>query len=123
MNKAEIPHLGELLDRCLAELPNRYNVGDHPPRCMSVHPFIQVWPNTGCGFAEPGYVYGQAFTKQYTVVITVEELEFAMVFFGDTPAYEVSEFSDAFMDDLDMHNMAGKYKARTKYPGYMEASE
>lgn len=73
--------------------------------------FPQVWPNTGGGFCEPGFVYGQALTKQYTTVLINRNSDVAMVAFGNKPAYFVDELTEKFMSDLRMHSMARKYDA------------
>lgn len=76
--------------------------------------FPQVWPNTGGGFAEPGYCYGQAMTKEYTTVMFDYDASIAMVFFGERYAYEVCNPLDnkAFMDDLMFHRMKSQYESK-----------
>ena len=73
--------------------------------------FPQVWPNTGGGFCEPGFMYGQALTTQYTTVLINKNDGVAMVSFGNKPAYFVDELTEKFMSDLRMHSMARKYDA------------
>ena len=72
-----------------------------------VNVFTQTWPNTGTAFASSGYMYGQAFTKEYTTVILNLDYDFAMVFFGNTLGYYVEHLTDAFMEDLRKQNMVG----------------
>lgn len=38
---------------------------------ISLDTFRQVWPDTGCGWTEPGQLTGQALTSEYTTVATI----------------------------------------------------
>lgn len=73
--------------------------------------FPQVWPNTGGGFAEPGCCYGQAMTKEYTSVLFDMTNNFAMVSFGNKPAYAIHNPNQEFVDDFNKKNMKSKYNA------------
>lgn len=75
--------------------------------------FPQTWPNTGGGFASPGYVYGQSFIKQYTTVMLCDK--FAFVCFDNTPAYLIKNPNKQFMDDFNARNMKSKHDAETAY--------
>lgn len=77
--------------------------------------FPQVWPNTGGGFSEPGFVYGCAMTKQYTTVLVSHNQNMAMVCFGNKPAYIVDDLNEKFMSDLRTQNMASKYESKNLY--------
>ena len=75
--------------------------------------FPQTWPNTGGGFAEPGCMYGQAMTTEYTTVILNREDDAAVVFFGERPAYYVCPTPEEFWIDFDRRHMVGiAYKDR-----------
>lgn len=89
---------------------------------IEVYMFPQTWPNTGCGFAEPGYCYGQAFTSEYTTVLIYRIYKkcadpdgynrmiatvIACVCFGDKIAYTLDDPNDSFWGDLFSFNMAG----------------
>lgn len=71
-----------------------------------IYVFPQTWPNTGGGLAKPGYVYGQAFTTEYTTVIVNRSDSAAMVSFGNQPAYLVRPMTQRFLDDLNNKKMA-----------------
>lgn len=87
--------------------------GAQQPYDMEVYVFPQVWPTTAGGFAEPGTVAGQAFTRQYTTVLFCGD--FAMVSFGDRPAYMVSKPTKAFMEDFKAMNMKSKAESEKAY--------
>ena len=72
-----------------------------------VYMFPQVWPNTGGGFAENGFCYGDAMTKEYTTVIVNRTDNAAIVAFGNKCAYFVKPITARFIDDLQHHRMAG----------------
>lgn len=98
----------EALDRTFQEYIAR--IHDPAQRFIpddEVYVFPQVWPNAGGGFAQPGYMYGQATTKQYTVVIINKNENAAMVAFDDQPAYYVNPITRPFMRDLSDRRMAG----------------
>ncbi len=83
-----------------------------------VYMFPQVWPNTGDGFAQAGYFYGDCMTKEYTTVIVNNNDNAAMVAFGNKCAYIVKPMTEKFIDDLRHHRMAGwKEKERYKEEG------
>lgn len=81
---------------------------------IDAYVFPQWWPNTGGGFAEPGYVYGQAFTKEYTTVM-FDNHHHALVAFGNRPAYLITNPNKAFMDDFNTRSMKSKHDAETAY--------
>lgn len=74
-----------------------------------IYVFPQTWPNTGGGFSQPGYAYGDAFTKEYTTVIINRNDNAAMVSFGNKPAYSVCPIPQRFWDDLNKKRMARWY--------------
>ena len=77
--------------------------------------FPQTWPNTGGGFAKPGYCYGQAFTKEYTTVFLDMNANVAMVAFGNRPAYVIQNPNQTFVDDFNKKNMKSKHEALLCY--------
>lgn len=82
----------------------------------AIYVFPQMWPNTGGGMAQPGYFYGSAITRQYTTVLVNTHNSAAMVCFGNTPAYFVMPYNQAFLNDLHARKMAG-VKDFTRYDG------
>ena len=78
-----------------------------------IYVFPQTWPNTGGGFAEPGYCYGQAFTEQYTTVIFSKKYGKAQVWFDNRLGYVVESLTDRFWNDLNAQQM--KDKGHSKY--------
>lgn len=82
---------------------------------INVHVFPQVWPNTACGFSEPGCVSGQAFTKQYTTVMFCDALHMAYVAFGNEPAYMIRYPNEEFMRDFNARNMKSLYESQKFY--------
>lgn len=82
---------------------------------INAYVFPQTWPNTGGGFAEPGYCYGQAFTKEYTTVFIDMNANIAMVAFGNKPAYIIQNPNQTFVDDFNKKNMKSKYEALLNY--------
>jgi len=95
----------------IAEIKKQgYNFG----QADQIYMFPQTWPNTGGGFAEPGYCYGQTMTSEYTTVLIDSEENMAMVCFGEKPAYIVS-LSQCFMDDVKAHRVKGKHEAKKYY--------
>lgn len=101
---------------------------DHPemfknsfwmPTVELVDMFPQSWPNTGGGFAEPNMMYGQAFVTEITTVMKLrtydtDEVYYA-VFFGNKPAYIVSDADEKFLTDLKNHEIKSKYDAQEAY--------
>jgi len=71
----------------------------------SVDVFPQWFPNTGGGFAESGYMYGQAMTKQHTTIIYSDSDGVAMVCFDNQPAYFVDGIFDVFYEDMEKRSM------------------
>lgn len=96
---------------------------------IEVYMFPQTWPNTGCGFAQPGYCYGQAFTSDYTVVLIFRRMQSSgtgiiehnkcCVCFGDRVAYILDDPNDKFWGDLFSFNMSGI----TEFDKYLKESE
>lgn len=80
---------------------------------IDAHVFPQVWPNTGGGFAKPGYMYGQSMTKEYTTVLFYQD--FAMVCFGNRPAYLINHPNKTFMQDFALKNMKSAYHSEKAY--------
>ena len=85
------------------------------PSNIDAYVFPQIWPNTGGGFAEPGYAYGQAMTKEYTTVLLDLNINVAMVAFGNRPAYIIQNPNQTFVDDFNKKNMKSKYEALKCY--------
>ena len=120
---AEYPNL-ELLDyifrRAIEDFvkPDQSIVVD-----FDVHVFPQIWPNTGGGFATPGYCYGQSFIKQYTTVFISTTQNVAMVFFGNRPAYIIQNPNQKFVDDFNRKQMKSKYEALKHYKEEQDGKE
>ena len=114
---AEYPNL-MLLDYMFQQhVLRRLDPGERYIPDIDASVFSQTWPNTGGGFAEPGYCYGDAMTKQYTTVLISHNYHLAMVFFGNRPAYVVTHIDNKpkFMEDLRNCSMARKYDAEKIY--------
>ena len=81
--------------------------------------FPQTWPDTAGGFSEPGMVAGQAFTTQFTTVMRVyvhdTKEEYYGVFFGNRPAYIVSNANEFFFEDLRNQQLKSKHEAEKVY--------
>lgn len=81
--------------------------------------FPQTWPDTACGFSEPGMVVGHAFTTEITTVMKVyvhdTKEEYYGVFFGNRPAYIVDNANDIFFTDLKNRILKSKYDAKKVY--------
>lgn len=82
---------------------------------INAYVFPQIWPNTGGGFAEPGYCYGQAMTKEYTSVFLDMDTNVAMVAFGNRPAYIIENPNQEFVDDFNRKSMKSKHEALLCY--------
>ena len=82
---------------------------------VDVYVFPQTWPNTGGGFAQPGCVYGQSFIKEYTTVLMDMDHNFAMVAFGNKPAYMIQNPNQEFVDDFNKKLMKTKHEALRHY--------
>jgi len=82
---------------------------------INTHVFPQVWPNTACGFSEPGMISGQAFTKQYTTVMFCDDFHMAFVAFGNEPAYMIQYPNQNFMNDFNMKQMKSLYESEKFY--------
>ncbi len=108
---AEYPNL-QLLAYIFTTSLLRIDDRDH--REVDAYVFPQWWPNTGGGFAEPGYAYGDAFTKEYTTVM-FDNYHHALVAFGIRPAYLITNPNKAFMDDFCAKNMKSKYESEKSY--------
>ena len=85
----------------------RHREGKWPQNNIGVYVFPQWWPNTGGGFSEPGYFYGDAMTQQHTTVIIDESDGLAMVSFDNTPAYLVEGLYDVFSNDVSTCRIRG----------------
>lgn len=107
---AEYPNL-QLLEYIFRQAVVQLDI--KPPHSIDAYVFPQDWPNTGGGFAEPGYVYGQAFTKEYTTVMFCGSLAF--VAFGNKPAYVINYPNEAFMNDFNAKNMKSKHDSESAY--------
>ncbi len=95
---------------------------------VSADVFLQTWPTTAGGFTAEGAVAGQAFTDEYTTVITAQRYErdasgawsssghlICAVFFGSKWAYAVIDPKEAFLQDMKERNMAGTSAADKRY--------
>ena len=107
---AEYPNL-ELLDYIFKDCLKKVQV--NRPYDIDVHVFPQIWPNTAGGFSAPGIMSGQAFIKQYTTVMLCGT--FAIVFFGNQPAYMINNTNEEFKKDFDRRQMKSKYDAERLY--------
>ena len=74
--------------------------------------FPQTWGSTALGLGGYG---GQAITKAYTTVFTDVMSNIAVVFFGDSLAYTLTDLNEAFMKDLAEQHMVSMNEARSKY--------
>lgn len=81
--------------------------------------FPQTWPDTAGGFSRPGIIAGQAFTTEITTVMKVfvhdTKEEYFGVFFGNKPAYLVSNANEVFFEDLRNRQLKSKYEAEKVY--------
>lgn len=89
------------------------------PQAELVAMFPQVWPDTAGGFSKPGMMSGRAFTTEITTVMTVyihdTKEEYYGVFFGNKPAYLVSNANEVFFEDLRNQQLKSKYEAEKVY--------
>ncbi len=103
---------------------------DHPDfknkvrtRNTTVDMFPQMWPTTAGGFEAPNMMAGQAIRITETTVISMtlyigknaERYDFYGVFFGNEPAYLVTDPPKEFFDDIKNRKMKSKYKAMEEY--------
>jgi len=86
--------------------------GNHQNRDTEIYVFPQDWPNTGGGMAEYGYVYGQMFVREYTVVIYSMLMDKAMVWFDGKLGYTINGLTDRFWEDLYNQEMKNRGHAR-----------
>lgn len=77
--------------------------------------FPQMWPNTATGFDAPGVLSGQSFTPEYTTVVEEKSTHTYLVFFGDRPAYKVTDAKPEFFEDLGKHKLVGISQAKERY--------
>lgn len=81
--------------------------------------FPQTWPDTACGFSEPGMIVGDAFTTEITTVFKKHRYDvnedYYGVFFGNRPAYIVEHANDTFLTDLKKHRLKSRYDAKENY--------
>ena len=117
--KTQYPNL-KLLEYIFNNFMNQAKY--HGPREVDAFVFPQMWGNTAGGNAEPGQVAGQSFIKEYTTVMFCPP--YAMVAFGDTPAYMVSNPNEAFMEDFEKRCMRPKRESEKVYaPAPAEKTE
>ena len=99
--------------------PEAFKTSFLQPQAELVSMFPQTWPNTACGFSEPGMMSGQAFTTEITTVMKVyvhdTKEEYYGVFFGNKPAYIVDNANETFFDDLNRRRLRSKYDAQEAY--------
>ncbi len=99
--------------------PDAFQKSFWAPQAELVAMFPQTWPNTACGFSEPGTIAGDAFTTEVTTVFKVYvhdvKEEYYGVFFGNRPAYIVEHANDAFLTDLKNHRLKSRYDAKENY--------
>jgi len=99
--------------------PEAFKTSFWQPQAELVDMFPQIWPDTAGGFSEPGMVAGQAFTTQFTTVMRVyvhdTKEEYYGVFFGNRPAYIVSNANEVFFEDLRNRQLKSKYEAEKVY--------
>ena len=117
MNK-QYPNL-QLLEYIFTNFLRR--AGAQPPYDFEAYVFPQVWPSTAGGFSEPGTFAGQAMTKEYTTVMFCGT--FAMVAFGDVPAYMVNKPTKEFILDFNARNMKSKYESEAAYTKELKEQE
>lgn len=99
--------------------PSAFQKSFWAPQAELVAMFPQTWPNTACGFSEPGMIAGAAFTTEITTVFRVyvhdEKEEYYGVFFGNRPAYIIEHANDTFLTDLKNHRLKSRYDAKEIY--------
>ncbi len=78
---------------------------------VDVQMFSQIWGNTAGGFDMPGFMSGQAMTKQYTTVVKIEK-DIFLIFFGNRFAYYVTEPNEKFYNDLQNKSLLGVSKCK-----------
>ena len=81
--------------------------------------FPQIWGSTCTGFdvmpdGEPVFS-GCSMTKEYTTIVYVKPIDIYVVFFGNKPAYTVSNPNELFLSDLTNRNMAPVSQAKKRY--------
>lgn len=77
--------------------------------------FPQTWATTALGFDAPGTFAGQAFTKAYTTVIHECVTDTYLVFFGARPAYQVTNATEQFYEDLANRQLKSVTQANAVY--------
>lgn len=92
---------------------------DNPLFDFSLITFPQVWGSTCTGFdimpdGKPVFS-GSAMTKEYTTVVQVAPIDMYFVFFGNKPAYTVTNPNENFLNDLKERNMAPVSLAEERY--------
>lgn len=99
--------------------PEAFTESFWQPQVELVNMFPQTWPDTAGGFSRPGIIAGQAFTTEITTVMKVfvhdTKEEYFGVFFGNKPAYIVSNANEVFFEDLRNRQLKSKYEAEKEY--------
>lgn len=117
--KPTYPNL-ELIEYKAQQILNRMSTGKDNLRLdFSLITFPQVWGSTCAGFdimpdGKPVFS-GSAMTKEYTTVVLVAPIDMYFVFFGNKPAYTVTNPNENFSNDLKEQNMAPVSLAEERY--------
>ncbi len=115
--KPTYPNL-ELIEFKAQQILNRKGK-DNSPLDYSLILFPQVWGSTCTGFditpdGEPVFS-GSAMTKEYTTVVQVSPINVYCVFFGNKPAYTITNPNKNFLNDLKEQNMYPMSRAKERY--------
>lgn len=122
--KAKYPNFELIEYKFLEALSQRYPEYSSVNADIALDAFPQLWPNTAGGFDQGGFS-GQAFTEQYTTVISKifetpdsEEYSYIFgVFFGNDLAYLVAQPNEVFYQDLNSRSMKSMGQAKNSYSG------
>ena len=118
----EYPDIKDIINKTKTMFYNDY---DYLKNSKEIHvefdaiAFPQVWGSTCGGFdrtvdGEP-VMSGQAWTKEYTVVVHEISTNTFYIFFGGKPCYKVTNAKKDFYKDLRDRKMASLSEAKTKY--------
>ena len=107
-----MPDLKRMLGEFREEMKNGF--GKVPfDSDIDVSCWVQTWPDTGGGMAEPGCMYGQAITRELVTCFVCRAFRVVMVCFGGQAAY-ICDLSRKFWTDYHRHQIVGISK-RDKY--------
>lgn len=93
-------------------------------RNCSADMFQQIWPDTLAGLrSSEEQIARRQLTPEYTTVMHLKwqikgdntDYEEYVIFFGQIPAYSVTDANKAFLEDLKDRNMASLLDAKDRY--------